>query len=137
MSIAGGLHRAFDAAEAVGCTCMQIFVKNQRQWAGRPLTADDVRRFREAAQRAAVRPVFAHTTYLITLAATDRATARRSERTLVDERIRCEALLRVMNDPRWAGVPKILETPKGRDARGADPDAVNLRRLRRMIRTGA
>ncbi|MBN1513838.1 MAG: deoxyribonuclease IV, partial [Phycisphaerae bacterium] len=43
--------------------------------------------------------------------------------------------VRVMNDPRWAGVPKILETPKGRDGRGADLDAVNLRKLRRMIRT--
>ncbi len=280
MSVAGGLHRAFAAAEAVGCTCLQIFVKNQRQWTGKPLTADDVRRFREAARRTAVRPVLAHATYLVNLAAIDEGTARRSERTLVDELLRCEALgisglvlhpgshmgegvdagirrivqrldavhsatrggrtrillettagqgtsightfgqlsriiegvrdaerlgvcldtchvfaagydlsraegyasmladvelhlcgvhvdcihvndsqrecgsrvdrhahigkgrigrmgfVRVMNDPRWAGVPKILETPKGFDGRGADLDAVNLRKLRRMIRTG-
>ena len=33
-------------------------------------------------------------------------------------------------DPRFLGLPRILETPKGRDEIGRDWDAVNLRRLR-------
>lgn len=40
---------------------------------------------------------------------------------------------RLVNDRRLAGIPKILETPKGEDGRGVDLDRVNLRRLRRMI----
>ena len=39
-----------------------------------------------------------------------------------------------MNDPRFAGVPMILETPKGVDGRGTDLDKVNLKRLRTMAR---
>jgi deoxyribonuclease-4 len=40
----------------------------------------------------------------------------------------------LVNDTRWENIPKILETPKGRDARGRDLDRVNLARLRRMRR---
>jgi deoxyribonuclease-4 len=38
----------------------------------------------------------------------------------------------LVNDPTFEHIPKILETPKGRDARGRDLDRVNLARLRRM-----
>ena len=40
----------------------------------------------------------------------------------------------LVNDGRFAGVPMILETPKGKDGRGADLDKVNLNRLRRLVR---
>ncbi len=40
----------------------------------------------------------------------------------------------VVNDARFADVPKILETHKGVDGRGQDLDKVNLKRLRKMIR---
>ena len=39
----------------------------------------------------------------------------------------------VVNHPHFAGIPKILETPKGKTARGADMDSLNLRRLCRML----
>jgi len=38
----------------------------------------------------------------------------------------------VLNQPCFAAVPKILETPKGDDARGRNWDSVNIARLRRM-----
>jgi endonuclease IV len=38
-----------------------------------------------------------------------------------------------LNDPRFAGVPMILETPKGVDGRGANLDTVNLKRLRALV----
>jgi deoxyribonuclease-4 len=36
----------------------------------------------------------------------------------------------VLADPRWHGLPMILETPKGTDAAGKEWDRINLRRLR-------
>ena len=48
MSIAGGLHLALERGHALGCFAVQIFVKNQRQWAAPPLRDDDVRAFRAA-----------------------------------------------------------------------------------------
>ena len=38
-----------------------------------------------------------------------------------------------VNDARFADTPMILETEKGKDGRGADLDAVNLKRLRSLI----
>lgn len=40
----------------------------------------------------------------------------------------------VLADPRFRGVPMILETPKGTDAHGREHDRMNLRRLRGLAR---
>src|SRR6266850_1750019 len=42
VSIAGGLHLALERGRALGCGAVQIFLKNQRQWAARPLGGDEV-----------------------------------------------------------------------------------------------
>ena len=39
----------------------------------------------------------------------------------------------LVNDQRFAQVPMIIETPKGKDGRGTDLDKVNLKRLRALI----
>jgi deoxyribonuclease-4 len=44
-----------------------------------------------------------------------------------------QAFVHLLNDSRFARVPKILETPKGVNGRGTELDRVNLRRLRRLI----
>lgn len=41
----------------------------------------------------------------------------------------------VMNHAAFRAVPKVLETPKGTDERGVSLDLVNVRRLKRLIRT--
>jgi deoxyribonuclease IV len=41
----------------------------------------------------------------------------------------------VVNHPHLAGVPKILETPKGTTEKGTPWDLINVRRLRRMTRS--
>jgi len=92
LSVAGGLERAFDLAAEVGCDCLQIFVKNQRQWAARPLTEEQVRAFRSAQRRSSDKPVIAHGSYLLNLASPDRTIRRKSIAALADELERCEAL---------------------------------------------
>lgn len=92
LSVAGGLHLAFEAAVRVGCDCLQIFVKNQRQWSARPLTDEQVRDFRAAQTACNVQPVVAHASYLINLASPDVAARKKSVAALVDELERCEAL---------------------------------------------
>src|SRR5213593_1060523 len=51
MSIAGGLHLALERCLQVGCGAVQIFLKNQRQWAAKPLGAEEIRMFRAARRR--------------------------------------------------------------------------------------
>lgn len=50
-------------------------------------------------------------------------------------RLRASGFSAFMGESRLANVPKILETPKGEDAKGKSLDAMNLRRLR-MLRPG-
>lgn len=92
MSVAGGAENAFLAGARVGCDCLQIFVKNQRQWRAPPLREEHVAAFRQAARDTGLAPVVAHATYLINLASPERETRQRSIRTMIDELERCERL---------------------------------------------
>ena len=92
MSIAGGLHLALERGHAIGCGAVQIFLKNQLQWAAKPLGADEVLLFHAARRRTGIRHVFAHASYLINLAAPGDAQWRQAVDALVDELERAEAL---------------------------------------------
>ncbi len=92
MSIAGGLHRALERGREVGCGAVQIFLKNQRQWAAKPLEADEVRMFRAARRRTGIRRAFAHSSYLINLASPDASAWAQAVTAFTDELERAEAL---------------------------------------------
>jgi deoxyribonuclease-4 len=92
MSIAGGLHLALERGHELGCFAVQIFVKNQRQWAAPPLGADEVRAFRAARRATGIPWVFAHASYLINLASPDGAAWARAVDVFTDELERAEAL---------------------------------------------
>jgi deoxyribonuclease-4 len=92
MSIAGGLPLALERGRAAGCGAVQIFVKNQRQWAAPPLRDDEARAFRAARRGTGIRWVFAHASYLINLASPDATAWRRALDVFTDELERAEAL---------------------------------------------
>jgi deoxyribonuclease-4 len=92
MSIAGGLYRAMERGAELGCGAVQIFLKNQRQWAAPPLADSDVRAFQAARRRARVRDVFAHASYLVNLAAPGGAQWAQAVSAFTDELERAEAL---------------------------------------------
>jgi deoxyribonuclease-4 len=92
VSVAGGLSAAFPRADALGCTAIQIFVKNGSQWRGRELTDDEAESFRAAHAASGVGPLLAHASYLINLAATDPVILEKSREALADELARCARL---------------------------------------------
>lgn len=92
LSIAGGLWRAVDRAEASGCEALQIFTKSAGQWRARTLPAAEIARFRRRVRETGIRPVLAHNSYLINLAAADRRLRARSLAALVEELDRAETL---------------------------------------------
>jgi len=92
MSVGGGLEHAFQAGAKASCDCLQIFVKNQRQWQAPPLTDEHIARYQEAASATGLTPVVAHATYLLNLASPDATTREKSIRCITDELQRCEAL---------------------------------------------
>ena len=88
-SVAGGLPTAAGEGGSLRCESIQVFLKSNRQWAMRPLAEGEAAAFAEGLRRAKVRRVIAHGTYLVNLASTDAATAKRSEATFRAEVERC------------------------------------------------
>ncbi len=92
MSTAGGVARAIDRGCAIGCTAMQIFVKNNMQWFAPPLQEREVNAFREHPSRHSLRCIFGHSGYLINLAARDPTFHKLSLRSLREELARADRL---------------------------------------------
>lgn len=89
--VAGGVSTAFARAEDDGAECLQIFTRNVRGWAAKPLEEAEVERFRAEAKRTR-KPVAAHSTYLVNLCCEDRDIRQKSWDALADELQRCERL---------------------------------------------
>jgi deoxyribonuclease IV len=92
MSIAGGLPRAVDRAEASGCDALQIFTKSTGQWRARVLPPEEIRLFRTRLDETGIHPALAHNSYLINVAAASPALRAQSIAALGDELDRADAL---------------------------------------------
>ncbi len=92
MSVAGGLHLAFERMTKVGGEALQIFSRNQRQWRSPELTPEAVALFRRQREESGSPPVACHAPYLINLASGDGEVVVKSEASLTDELERTEAL---------------------------------------------
>jgi deoxyribonuclease IV len=92
LSIGGGLPRAVERAVIARCETLQIFTKSAGQWRARPLPDAEIAEFRRKVKAAGIRPVFAHNSYLINIAAADPALRAQSIAALWEEIERAEAL---------------------------------------------
>ena len=101
MSIAGGIHNAFEHGAAAGCSTIQVFLKNSSQWRGKALTDADRASYQEAQKTSGIRPVVAHSSYVINLATSDPALRRRSLGALIEE----------LNRANYLGVPYLVMHP--------------------------
>ncbi len=91
VSIAGGVDQAIHRAIAVGCTAMQIFVKNNMQWfASAPIKPTELDAYRAHAGKLAF--VMGHSGYMINLAAVNPDFLEKSRRALRDELERANQL---------------------------------------------
>ncbi|MCS7257582.1 MAG: deoxyribonuclease IV [Thermomicrobium sp.] len=100
MSIAGGVDRAIDRAIEIGCEAVQLFTKSSNQWKARPLSPEEIERFKEKAARFSI-PVVAHDSYLINLASPNDALWEKSIAAFREELERCEVL----------GIPYLVTHP--------------------------
>ena len=100
-SIAGGYHKAVERARRCGCDCVQLFTKNNNQWAAKGITVEEARRFRGALDTLGITHPIAHDSYLINLASPDRRLWRKSVDAFVEELHRAETL----------GIPFVVTHP--------------------------
>jgi len=92
VSISGAIDRAVDRALELGCETFQIFTRNPRSWAFRPLRGDEVEAFREKRRDAGIDPAFVHMPYIQNLASPNGEVYERSVASLEVELKRCSAL---------------------------------------------
>ena len=93
MSIAGGLEKAIERGDEVGCESIQIFTQSSRTWKVFPLLDEEIRVFKTALKKAkTVKRVIAHNSYLINLSTDKTEVRKKSVEFFVAMMERCESL---------------------------------------------
>ncbi len=92
MSIAGGMHLAFDRLNEIRGNALQIFTTNHRQWRFEKLSPPAIELFKHRWEQNGGIPVAAHGIYLINLAARNELVLSRSVVALAAELVRCANL---------------------------------------------
>lgn len=92
MPTAGGIDKSITNGKSIGCTAVQVFTKNPRQWTAPALDPEVISRFRQAVKETRMGFTISHDSYLINLAAPDSAILERSRTAFLDELERAEAL---------------------------------------------
>lgn len=116
MSSAGGVERAVERGVTIGCSALQLFVKNNNRWVGPPISEASAAAFKAALPKAGIRPehTFAHSSYLINLASEKEEVVARSIVALEDELRRCNQL----------GILGLVMHPGSAGAAGDSPAAL-------------
>lgn len=92
MSISDGFSGAITQGESIGCTCIQIFTKSNRQWHAKKIDPTDAQLFKKTWKDSSIKDVIVHSSYLINIASPEAATAKKSTDALIEELERCAQL---------------------------------------------
>lgn len=92
VSTSGGLVHAIDEGTQLGCTAIQIFTKNNRQWSYNTLSPKETIEFKEAKKKSAIKIVISHSSYLINIASPNEEVYAKSCSALRVELQRCHQL---------------------------------------------
>lgn len=92
ISAAGGLYKAVERGQSIGCTAMQIFSKSNRTWFDKKISDQDAQAFKDAFKVSTIEEIVVHAGYLINVGSNKEQTATLSTNALFDEVERCEQL---------------------------------------------
>ncbi|MBR4140812.1 MAG: deoxyribonuclease IV [Campylobacter sp.] len=94
VSASGGVFNAPINAKNIGADAFALFVKNQRQWSAKPLSDDDIAKFKANLATSGIKSdhILAHNSYLINLGHPDEILRKKSVEAFIDEVERCEKL---------------------------------------------
>ncbi len=125
MSIAGGVSLAPGRAASVGCTALQVFVKNNNRWVGPATRPEEIKAFPEELKKAgiSIKNVFAHTCYLINLGSPKPEVVEKSVAALKDELVRCGEL----------GIPGLVLHPGAHLGTGREAGIAQIAELSQQI----
>jgi deoxyribonuclease-4 len=114
MSIAGGIHLAFDRLEQIQGNALQIFTTQHRRWRAAKIDPMDVELFKSKRHESGQIPVGAHDIYLINLAAKSESILSMSIAAFAEELNRCAML----------GIPYLITHPGAHLGEGTESGLV-------------
>ena len=112
VSAGGGVENAPLNAKVIGAKAFALFTKNQRQWKAKPLTGDNIDKFRQNCEANGYLPehILPHDSYLINLGHPEKEGLEKSRDAFLDEMQRCEQLgLKLLNFHPGSHLKKIQE----------------------------
>jgi deoxyribonuclease-4 len=94
VSAAGGVENAPLNANKIGAKAFALFTKNQRRWSAKPLTKENITKFKVNCERYGYGhgQILPHDSYLINLGNPEKAKLDKSRNAFLDEMQRCEQL---------------------------------------------
>lgn len=94
VSAAGGVENAPVNAHNIGANGFALFTKNQRQWSAKPLTDENIEKFKNNCDQYgfSMDAVIPHDSYLINIGHPDKDKLQKSRNAFLDEFRRCEQL---------------------------------------------
>ena len=85
MSTGGGVWKALQRGTGIGCDIVQLFVKNNMQWFGKPHAVADLKLYANEVASGKIKAAFGHTGYLINLGAPPSDNREKSLKSLLQE----------------------------------------------------
>lgn len=92
VSIGGGLARAVEAAQGLGCETMQIFAGNPRGWQRRAMSEPEGRAVIQALETTGIGPLVVHCSYLVNLASPRPEIYEKSCDVFIEDLKRCDQM---------------------------------------------
>ncbi|MHA1105270.1 MAG: deoxyribonuclease IV [Promethearchaeota archaeon] len=94
MSVTGGKYMALERGKKLGCETIQVFIRNVRSWAAKPLIQSDIDDFLKIKEelKEEIWPIISHNSYLINLASIDKEKLEKSYNAMLDELIKVDQL---------------------------------------------
>jgi len=94
VSASGGVDTAPQNAIDIGARAFGLFTRNQKQWQSKPLTEEEIARFKEKCRQGDFLPhhILPHDSYLINLGSPEKEMLEKSRQSFIDELDRCRRL---------------------------------------------
>lgn len=112
VSTVGGPFNAPKNAKEIGARAFGMFVKNQRRWEAKPLTDEDIEKFKKALKEYGYTNeyILPHDSYLINLGSKDEEKREKSLNAFIEEIKRCDQLgLKYLNTHPGSHLNEITE----------------------------
>lgn len=112
VSTVGGPFNAPKNAKEIGARAFGMFVKNQRRWEAKPLTDEDIEKFKKALKEYGYTNeyILPHDSYLINLGSKDEEKREKSLNAFIEEMKRCDQLgLKYLNTHPGSHLNEITE----------------------------